>query len=177
MSRRAYLPRTWTDPRQELRASPTAGIGAFASAPIGAGEPVEIVGGRLMDEEQFRAFQATAARFNAIQIDEDLHLVEEPEITAARGGSLNHSCDANLWLADEVTIVARRPIAAGEELTVDYALFTTDPGWALERPCACGAPDCRGRVTGEDWRLAAVRTRYAGHFSPFINRRIERDGD
>ena len=32
---------------------------------------------------------------------------------------LNHSCDANAWLEDEVTLTARRDIAAGEEITLD----------------------------------------------------------
>lgn len=79
-----------------------------------------------MSEAEFRVFQRATARYNAIQIAKDLHLVEDPEITWQRvGGSLNHACDSNLWMADEVTLIARRHIVSGEELTVDYALFTT----------------------------------------------------
>lgn len=40
--------RTWVDPRQEFRDSPTRGVGSFALAPIHAGEVVEIVGGIVM---------------------------------------------------------------------------------------------------------------------------------
>jgi len=57
---------------------------------------------------------------------------------------------------------------------VDYALFTVQPDWALERPCRCGAPDCRRKITGKDWRLPRVKERYHPHFSPFMNRRIDR---
>ena len=96
----------------------------FAREPILAGEVVEIVGGTLITQAQFETFLASAKRFNAVQIDEGMHLVERPEITKARGGSVNHSCDSNLWMADEVTVVARRDIGAGEELTLDYALHT-----------------------------------------------------
>jgi SET domain-containing protein len=131
------------------------------------------VDGDLMDEEEFRAFVRNTPRFNAIQVDEGLHLVERPEVTERRaGGSLNHSCDSNLWMADEVTLVARRDIAAGEELTVDYALHTADPDWELDGPCNCGSALCRGTVRGSDWRLAEIQERYRGHFSPFINERI-----
>ena len=172
---RRYRELTWIDPRQEFRPAPTQGIGSFARAPIRVGEIVEIVGGTVMTEEQFSAFQRTTPRYNAIQIDERLHLVERPEVTEQRrGGSLNHSCDSNLWLADEVTLVARRDIAASEELTIDYALFTVQPNWALDRPCNCDAADCRRTITGDDWRLPAVQQRYRGHFSPFINARIQR---
>lgn len=170
-----YRAITWRDPRQRFDASPTQGIGAFAAAPIARSEVVEIVGGELMDEAAFRRFQSRHTRFNAIQIDEELHLVERPEVTARReGGSLNHSCDPNLWMADEVTLVARRDIAAGEELTIDYALFTAQPDWALDRPCRCGAATCRVTITGRDWERPELQARYYPHFSPFINRRIER---
>ncbi len=172
---RRYREQTWVDPRQAFRPSSLQGIGAFARAPIRQGEVVEVVGGTVMSEAAFRAFQQRVPHYNAIQIDEVLHLVEQPEVTVRRaGGSLNHSCDANLWLADEVTLVARRNVAAGEELTVDYALFTVQADWVLDRLCQCGAPDCRRTITGNDWRLAAVQRRYYPHFSPFINRRIER---
>ncbi len=172
---RRYRPETWTDPRQEFRDSPIHGVGAFARAPIQRGEIVEIVGGVVMSEAEFQAFCRSHQRYNAIQIAEDRHLVEQPEITARRaGGSLNHSCDATLWLADEVTLIARRDIAAGEELTIDYALFTVQADWALEHTCRCGVPVCRGRITGQDWQLPEVQERYYPHFSPFINARIAR---
>ena len=31
---------------------------------------------------------------------------------------------------------------------------------------------CRGRVTGNDWRDPTLWKRYAGHFSPYLQRRI-----
>ena len=174
MPAKQYRSQTWIDPRQTFRASPTQGIGSFAMADIRQGEVVEVVGGMVMSDAEFRAFTQTTPQFNAIQIAEDRHLVELPEIKQQRaGGSLNHSCDASLWLADEVTLVARRDIAAGEELTVDYALFTVQPDWKLDQPCRCGADVCRHTITGGDWQRLDVQQRYYPHFSPFINARIE----
>lgn len=175
MSDKDYLPKTWRDPRQELRASSVQGVGAFARQPIKAGEAVEIIGGVVMTDDEFKVFAHNAERYNAVQIAEGLHLVEELDVTQQReGGSLNHSCDSNLWMADEVTLVARHNIAAGDELTVDYALFTVLGDWHLELPCRCGAVDCRHTITGNDWQISAVQERYYPHFSPFINARIER---
>ena len=31
-------------------------------------------------------------------------------------------------------------------------------------------------MTGDDWKLPELQTRYAGHFSPYIQRRIEKRG-
>jgi uncharacterized protein len=84
---------------------------------------------------------------------------------------MNHCCDANLWMCDEVTVVARRAIAAGEELTQDYALYTASPTWTL-KPCRCGTPICWHEITGNDWQPSDVQERYRDHFSPFLNERI-----
>jgi hypothetical protein len=137
-------------------------MGLFARAPVREGEVVSIIGGDVMTNAEFEAFAASATRYNAIQIGQDAHLVEAVEVTAREEGSLNHARDSNLWMTDEVTLAARRDIGAGEELTVDYALFTALPVVVIE-VCRCGSPVCRGTVTGDDWRLPALQERYRGH--------------
>ena len=172
LAARHYLPKTWTDARQEIRPSPIQGNGIFARAAIRQGEIVEIIGGQVMTEAEFETLQRNTPRYNAVQIGEGLHLVELPENTQQRAGSLNHSCDSNLWMADEVKLVARWDIAAGQELTVDYALFTAQSQWVMDQPCRCGSPLCRTTITGNDWKLPDVQARYRNHFSPFLNERI-----
>lgn len=171
-----YLSHFWTDPRAQVKPSPIAGRGLFAVEPIQQGEVIEIMGGVVMTEAEFHAFQLEAVSkkqaYNAIQIEEDLHLVESPEITATRRGSINHSYDSNLWLDDEVTVVTRRDITVGDELTLDYALFTSQGDWLLDNNCKCKALLCRHTVTGEDWKRADVQARYWGHFSPFLTARM-----
>jgi hypothetical protein len=53
------------------------------------------------------------------------------------GSDGNHSCDPNLCTRDAVTISTRRRVAAGEELTVDHAVFTATSGWSML--CRCGS--------------------------------------
>ncbi len=73
---------------------------------------------------------------------------------AGNGPKVNHSCDPNCGVrpnpdVDGFDFVARRPIAAGEEITFDYAMRN----YAIEHfppVCRCGTQLCRGRVTG--WR-------------------------
>lgn len=164
----------WVDSRVESHSSPIQGSGGFAREPIAAGEVVVIIGGSPMTEAEFRAFQAQVKRYDAVQIGEDLHWVDTSGGLEKVGVSLNHSCDSNLWMRDDVTLVARRDIAPDEEITVDYALFTAQPDWKLELPCNCGSPLCRREITGNNWKLPDVQTRYRDHFSPFINARIAR---
>lgn len=168
-----YLPQTWKDPRIEFSTSRISGNGMFAREPIKKGETVCMVGGTVMKDAEFAAFQGTHLLYSFIQIDENLYLVEDLEMARTLYASMNHSCDSNAWMNDEVTLVARRDIEPGEEVTVDYALFTTQSNWMLDTRCRCGSPDCRRIITGDDWRREDVQERYQNHFSPFINRRIE----
>ena len=58
----------------------------------------------------------------------------------------NHSCEPNIAIRGQIVFVAMREIAAGEELTHDWA--TTDD-LDYEMACRCGRPTCRGTVTGK----------------------------
>lgn len=168
-----YLPQTWRDPRIEIRESRISGDGMFAREPFRKGETVCLIGGAVLTDSEFTDFQAMHALYSFIQIDENLYLVEDLEEAGFVYASMNHSCDSSTWMADDVTLVARRDIETGEEITVDYALFTTQSHWMLDHRCRCGSAYCRRIITGDDWRQEDVQERYRGHFSPFINRRIE----
>ena len=70
------------------------------------------------------------------------------------GPKVNHSCDPNCGVRINPDVggfdfVARRPIAAGQEITFDYAMRN----YVIEHfpaVCLCGTQLCRGAVTG--WR-------------------------
>lgn len=66
---------------------------------------------------------------------------------------INHSCDPNTEVEADVDasgrvwarLVALRDIAAGEELTFDYAFASQ---YAI--PCRCGSDQCRGLIIDPD---------------------------
>lgn len=170
MSARQYNRQSWIDPRIEVRLSPTEGDGMFAREPIKVGEVVTVWGGVLFTEAEIRAGKAKQHTLAAI--NEGLYLAGLPDDPDSPDDFMNHSCDPNVWMRDEVTLVARRDIAIGEELTADYAMWEADPNWVLQNPCNCGTSFCRKTITGQDWKLQDLQRRYGNHFSPFINRRI-----
>jgi hypothetical protein len=175
MSSKSYRSASWSHPRAEVRASHIQGTGMYAKEPISEGEVVAICGGMVMTTAQFQEYTATVTSYSAIQIGEDAHLVELPPTQGASqtdAGGMNHCCDSNVWMRDEVTLLARRDIDVGEELTIDYALLSELPTDVLGEPCRCGSPVCRRRITGNDWQRREVQERYQGHFSPFLNERI-----
>jgi hypothetical protein len=85
---------------------------------------------------------------------------------------LNHCCEPNAGMSGQLALVALRDIAPGEEVCLDYAM--TDGSPYDEFPCACGAAQCRGWVTGSDWMRPELWKRYGNHFSPYLLRRIDR---
>jgi hypothetical protein len=74
-------------------------------------------------------------------------------------------------LSGQLALVAMRAIQPGEEVSFDYAMC--DGSVYDEFLCECGAPNCRGRVAGDDWRNPALWDKYAGYFAPYLQRRID----
>jgi uncharacterized protein len=159
-------PRSWLDPRIEVRPSPIHGRGLFPTAAILPGETILVIGGEVMPGSHLQRLKKRES-YSCMALDEATILVNSQNDPVIYG---NHSCDPNLWMVGAVTEVARKHIARDEELTVDYAVMSDDPEW--RRVCRCGAKNCRGVVTGLDWRRRELQERYAGHFSPFLDTRI-----
>jgi hypothetical protein len=143
------------------------GHGVFARRPIARGELLAVFGGTVVSAEQLRSASPTFRRLT-LQIDEDLFVVSTVEGPA---DWFNHACEPNAGLRGQLSLVAIRSIAAGEEVCYDYAM--SDGSAYDEFPCDCGAGRCRGRVSGDDWQLPELWTRYGEHFSPYLLARIE----
>ena len=79
---------------------------------------------------------------------------------------VNHSCDPNLWRTAAGEYETSREVAAGEELTYDYATVVADPQFLLR--CHCDTYRCRQMVTGDDWQIPQLQQRYAGRWGPDV---------
>jgi hypothetical protein len=145
------------------------GYGVFARALIRAGDVLVVWGGDVVIAEDFVKLPAYVQQ-HSLQVEENLYLVPNGEDEPA--DFVNHSCSPNAGMSGQIVIVALRDIQPGEEACYDYA--TSDGGPYDEFECACGAPNCRGKITGNDWQLPELWQRYAGHFSPYLQRRIDR---
>ncbi len=144
------------------------GYGVFAVHTVHPGELIVVWGGDVMSGDDLERLRPVARR-HSIQVEENLYLVphEMPEV----GDFINHSCSPNTGLSGQMALVAMRVIPPGEEICYDYAM--SDGSTYDEFTCLCGSPACRGRVTGSDWQLLELQQRYAGYFSPYLQRRID----
>jgi hypothetical protein len=163
---------SYISPKAEVRASAIHGRGLFAAEPLAEGELVCVKGGYVFGRETLRSM-AGWYRSAEIQVAEDLFI--GPLAPEEREGSMifsNHSCDPNMGVRGQIVFVAMRAVAAGEELTHDWAT-TDDDDYELE--CNCGSAACRGRITGQDWRKAELREKYRGFFSQHLEDKMRRD--
>lgn len=143
----------------ENREHREGGCGVFARADIARDELVSLWGGRIIGVDDL---DPSIPRFTQriLQLDEGLYLLtsEEPE----PNDCFNHSCEPNLGFFGQIGLVAMRDIKAGEELTFDYAMSDGSP--YDEFDCHCGLPNCRGKITGGDWKLPELWEKYQGYF-------------
>lgn len=163
----------WLHPHVNIRQSSIEGNGLFATTDLAEGVLVIRLGGRLVTTRELAELFGTAASdpakpyIDTITVHEDTHLVL-PLGSPVHFG--NHSCDPNVWHVGPYELATRRPIAGGEELTMDYGTNSGISSFAMV--CRCGSSLCRGTITGGDWRRADLRERYGRHWVPALLDRI-----
>lgn len=161
-------PTCYASPRLEGRkGGDKGGRGVFAREHIERGDLLVVFAGAVLLGEDLSALPADQRRL-VLQVDENHYLLSQIEGWA---DWVNHCCDPNAGLRGQVTLVAMRDIEAGEEICYDYAMSDGSPYDGFE--CRCGRVGCRRRVSGDDWMLEDLWERYRGHFSPYLQARID----
>jgi hypothetical protein len=171
---KSYLRRSWINAKLIGGPSAIHGEGVLATTPIRAGEKLMEFGGEAICGTDV---DAGLYREQSIwRVGGDLFLaLRDSDPKPSLDENLNHSCDANSWLASDVTLTARRDIAAGEEITLDQGTWNFDDEAYVwdQSHCSCGDASCRKTLGNDDWRKPEVRARYRGHFHPFVQRMID----
>lgn len=169
MSEQKHHP-SYLSPHLEMRpCADKGGSGVFARQPVAAGEVLAVWGGVIVPGTRLEAY-SDYARTHGLQVEDDLFLLPLTEDDPS--DYFNHCCDPNAGLNGQITLVAMRDIAEDEEICFDYAMSDSNPYDEFE--CGCGTPNCRGKVTADDWQRSDLQERYQGYFSPYLQRRIER---
>lgn len=161
---------SYLSPKLEVRPLPQKGsYGVFAKEHVSAGELISVWSGEIVTYEQWLELPPEIQP-HTVQVEENLYLAslapdEPPDF-------INHSCDPNAGVVGQLVLEAMRDIEPGEEVCFDYAMTDGTPYDEFE--CRCESSICRKWVTGNDWRRPELWERYAGHFMPYLQRRIER---
>ena len=139
------------NPDIEIKKSPIQGRGLFTKVPIKKGTKIWISKGeepyneKIYTDEEFKEFQKwcieNGKEWDAVANGDGTHTAAVSEREKHPSNYGNHSCDPNLGKNH----VALTNISAGEELTLDYAQFSSRD-WEMK--CNCGAKNCKGLVRG-----------------------------
>ena len=167
LARQERLRRRWY-----VQHTPQLGYGLYARQAINAGEvilplekrPHTLVSFSSLQQNWHPELHQLFARCAYPLTDEVWVVLSEKP---AEWTPINHSCDPNAWWSG-LDIAARRPIAEGEEITLDYATFHNE--LMPEFACLCQAPECRNTIRGTDY-LQPFIERYKGHVTDFVRRK------
>ena len=116
---------------------------------------IDYIGELVNPVESFRRSKDAKATY-AFKLDKFWRI--DGSVRGSGAEFINHSCDPNLRsrkLADRIELRSVRPIAAGEELTLDYRYSHRGP----RVPCCCGSPKCRGTINQVRGRASKPRAK------------------
>ncbi len=140
-------------PSFEVRSSPIAGFGAFATRKIRKGTRIiEYTGERISSKEADARYDDDSPNPHVLLFKVDARTVVDAGVNGNEARFINHCCEPNCEpIIDNrrIYIEALRTIFPGEELTYDYNLTREDGDNAETEDafiCRCGAPTCRGTM-------------------------------
>ena len=165
------MPASYLSPKTVIRHSSIEGNGLFARRPIRKGEIVAIKGGHILDRRGLARVKGRIAHAY-VQIADGFFIGAATAAEVRRNKIfINHSCAPNVGILGQIIFVTMRDIRAGEELTYDWAMEENVPA---KTRCRCGAPACRGWLTGQDWKTPALQRKYRRYLSAFLGTKIRR---
>ncbi len=154
----------------EIRDNGLNGKGIFAKEFIKKGEMVFIKGGHILTKNEVFSTGIINSYF---PISDEYFLGaknkdEEDDIKLYQ----NHSCNPNCGLHGEITFIAMRDINKDEELTTDYAFIDNED---YKFQCTCGSKNCRGTITGFDWKIKELQDKYYDYFAQYLKDKIDEE--
>jgi len=173
--------RDYFHPGIVVRHSTIAGYGLFASVSIKKGELIsyeDVKDYLVLNRERIESLGPEDESFwwhFCYQVGDDAWFGPRSREVIKRKMTFfeNHSCDPTTWFEDDITMTARRDIAEGEEITYDYSTTESYIDPEMETiVCRCGAPECRGRMLGDDWQRPELQERYGPHWMSYLRAKI-----
>jgi uncharacterized protein len=167
---------SWINPKIVIQAAGAKGSGSFVTEAVHQGEILIVQGGRIVESSTLDRPDFEPYAYHCFQVEHDFYIcpVELTHESADGVFQVNHSCEPTAGLRGQITLVAMRNLAPGEEVTFDYVMTdagTHEEGWE-DMECLCGTASCRQFITGTDWQNPELQAKYAGYFSPHIQNLI-----
>lgn len=128
------------------------GQGVFAKQDIKIEEKILVFTGDIIDFDQ-AVLKAPPYEGDALQIGKDIYVNLEPP-----SRFVNHSCEPNAGIKNDIDLVALRDIKAGEEIYFDYSTTMDEDYWNLQ--CGCSSVNCRKVVKDFKYLPYHIKRKY-----------------
>jgi len=113
------------------------GKGIFASFDIKEGEEILRFKGNLINFQE--SLTKGERSGDPLQINKDVYIdTEKP------GVYVNHSCEPNAGLKNDIILVAIKTIIKDEQIFYDYSTTMDEDYWTMK--CDCTSKNCRGII-------------------------------
>jgi hypothetical protein len=137
--------------KYQVKGNSIAGYGLYAAVNIEPGEVIfkgegkaqRIITKKYVDRHWSETDKETFTRY-AYPISNDVYILWDND--PSEWAPQNHSCEPNTAY-NGLDVIALKKINKLEELTLDYSNFLDDSMMPFQ--CHCGAPGCRGLITGK----------------------------
>lgn len=127
------------------------GRGLFAKRDIRKGEVIFMFTGKLIDFNQTVNKQDNFG--DPLQIGKNLYInLEEPM------RFINHSCNPNTGIKNDIVLIALKDIRKGEELYFDYSTTMDEDHWVMQ--CKCGNTNCRKVIKDFKYLPSQLKEKY-----------------
>jgi len=166
---------SWISPKIGIKDTKKYGMSIFSKEKINKEEIISIFGGYVMEIKKEEELNSKISDYG-LQINENLVLGIKKENEIEPACFFNHSCNPNAGFKGQIFLVAMRDIEKNEEIAFDYAmvLHQSDNAKLYKLKCLCGADNCRGYVTENDWKLPELQKKYDGYFQWYLQEKINK---
>ena len=132
------------------------GNGLFAKREINKFEKILIFEGPIVTKE--KAILLDVKKYgsdieNALQIEKEKYIYPEDPARI-----VNHSCNPNSGLIQNLTLIAIKKIKKDEEINYDYSTTMDEDSWNLK--CGCGEKNCRKLIEDFKYLPKKIQIKY-----------------
>jgi hypothetical protein len=133
----------WINLNTDVKKSKVHGLCRYTTNYIKKDDVLFVAGGKAINIRESKWYKG-------LLIDKDL-VLDLPEGSEYEA-YVNHSCEPNCYIDGQIVFRALRDIEPNEFLTVDYGTFMITSKNYIDK-CNCGSENCRGVVTGNDYKF------------------------
>ncbi len=133
----------YISPNTETKLSLIHGLGLFSKRVINKNEIVAVWGGCIATKNEIEKLPKDIGYEYALEIYPGYYLAEVKESELDSSDFVNHSCSPNCKIVNKFTMISKRKIKKGEELTSDFSNHKMNGHNFL---CNCGAKNCKKKT-------------------------------